>query len=79
MADERIRDLGKEDEIDLLYFNTLVNDSIKAIREFGPFEEFIDFDYGSRNEEDEMLIGFDDVPDSVNPVANALLLKGEER
>ena len=70
-----VRNLGQEDEIDLLYFNTLVNDAVKAIEKFGSIEDFLDYDL-NRSKSQEDLIGFDDMP-PMEPIANAILLKGE--
>lgn len=67
-----VRDLQQEDEIDLLYYNTLIQEAIKTIQKFGPIEEFIE-DYGTvRTHFDEDLIGFDDVP-PLQPIATAII------
>lgn len=70
-----VRDLNQEDQIDLLYFNTLMNKAIKTIEKFGPIDDFIDYNL-SRGQAPEDLIGFDDVPPT-QPIANAILMKGE--
>jgi hypothetical protein len=71
-----VKNLGQEDQIDLLYYNTLVNDSIKTIEKFCPIDELIDYSINNTiNIEQEDLIGFDDVP-SIEPIASAMYLKG---
>jgi energy-coupling factor transporter ATP-binding protein EcfA2 len=70
-----VKDLEQEDQIDLLYFNTLMNNSIKTIEKFGPIEDFIDHNI-NRDVEQEDLIGFDDTPHN-SPIANAIFMKGE--
>ena len=72
---EIVKNLEQEDQIDLLYFNTLMNDAIKTIQKFGPIEDFIDYNL-NRSRKQEELIGFDDIP-SIEPIANAIFLKGE--
>ena len=69
-----VRDLEQEDQIDLLYFNTLMQGAIKTIEKFGNIEDFIDYSiYRSVAQED--LIGFDDTP-QLAPLADAIFIKG---
>lgn len=70
-----VKTLEQEDTIDLLYFNTLMNDAIKTIEKFGPIEDFIDYDL-HRSGKDAELIGFDDSP-AAEPIANAIFIKEE--
>lgn len=72
-----VKTLGKEDQIDLLYFNTLIREAVETISKFGNIEEFLE-DYGTARKhfDDEDLIGFDDCP-PIQPIANAIILKGE--
>ena len=70
-----VKELGLEDQIDLLYYNTLVNDAIKDIEVFGPIEDLIDYSLGRVNNQIEDLIGFDDIP-PMEPVAHAMYVKG---
>jgi hypothetical protein len=42
MEAEMVRTLGKEDDIDLSYFNNLVDDAVATISEFGDFEGLVD-------------------------------------
>ena len=71
-----VKSLGQEDQIDLLYYHKLVNDSIKDIEKFGPIEDLIDYSLGRGHQSvDEDLIGFDDIP-PMEPIANAIYLKG---
>lgn len=72
---EIVKDLGQEDQIDLLYFNTLMNVAIKTMEKFGSMEDFIDYSL-NRSSTQEDLIGFDDTP-QLEPIANAIYLKGE--
>jgi hypothetical protein len=72
-----VKSLGQEDQIDLLYFNTMLNDAIKTISKFGPIEDFVEYELNSNNSQED-LIGFDDTPPMV-PIANAIFLKGENR
>lgn len=67
---EIVKSLSQEDSIDLLYFNTLVDDAIKTIEKFGSIEDLIDYDYTTINYQEE-LIGFDDMP-PMEPVAHAM-------
>lgn len=39
---EMVKELGREDDIDLSYYNKLVDDAIDSISQFGDFESFID-------------------------------------
>ena len=74
-----VKSLGQEDRIDLLYFNTLIKEAVETIQKFGPIEGFIE-DYGTvKNyfDDEEDLIGFDDCP-PIQPIANAIILGGEE-
>lgn len=73
---EIVKNLGQEDQIDLLYFNTLRNDAIKTIKKFGSIEDFIDYDLNRKRSEED-LIGFDDMP-PIEPIANAIYLKGDK-
>ena len=41
---ETIRELGKEDTIDIVYYETLVSKAISAISQFGDFESFVDLE-----------------------------------
>lgn len=71
---ELVKNLGQEDQIDLLYFNTLVNDAIHTIEKFGPIDDLIDYDLRRTYEkEEEELIGFDDVP-QIDAVATAMII-----
>lgn len=72
-----VKNLGQEDQIDLLYFNTLMDDAIKTIEKFGPLDSFIEYDLNSSNFQED-LIGFDDMP-PMEPIAKAILLKGEKK
>ena len=72
---EIVRNLGQEDQIDLLYFNVLVDDAIKTIEKFGSIEDLIDYSLTGQVSEEEDLIGFDEVP-PLTPVAHALYMKG---
>ena len=38
---ELVKNLGQEGQIDLLYFNALVNDAIQTIEKFGSMDDFI--------------------------------------
>jgi hypothetical protein len=40
MESEMVRQLGKEDDIDLSYYNRLVDDAVQAISQYGDFEWF---------------------------------------
>lgn len=73
---EIVKNLNQEDQIDLLYYNTLVNDSIKTIEKFGPIEDLIDYEFSKINRQED-LIGFNDMP-PIEPVANAIYLKGDK-
>lgn len=42
MEAEMVKALGKEDDIDLSYFNNLVDDAVATISEFGDFESLVD-------------------------------------
>ena len=70
-----VKELEQEDQIDLLYFNTLMNKSIKTIEKFGNIEDFIDYSLRSGNSQED-LIGFDDRP-PIEPIANAIFIKEE--
>ena len=41
LESEMVRELGKEDDIDLTYFNKLVDDAHKSVSEYGDFEAFV--------------------------------------
>ena len=41
LESEMVQELGKEDDIDLTYFNKLVDDAHKSVSEYGDFEAFI--------------------------------------
>ena len=41
MESEMVRDLGKEDEIDLSYYNKLVDEAVTDISKYGDFEAFV--------------------------------------
>ena len=41
LESEMVQELGKEDNIDLTYFNKLVDDAYKSVSEYGDFEAFI--------------------------------------
>ena len=41
MESEMVQELGKEDDIDLTYFNKLADDAHKSVSEYGDFEAFI--------------------------------------
>ena len=41
MESEMVQELGKEDDIDLTYFNKLVDDAHDSISEYGDFEAFV--------------------------------------
>ena len=41
LESEVVQELGKEDDIDLTYFNKLVDDAHKSVSEYGDFEAFI--------------------------------------
>ena len=41
LESEIVQELGKEDDIDLTYFNKLVDDAHKSVSEYGDFEAFI--------------------------------------
>ena len=41
LESEMVRELGKEDEIDLGYFNKLVDDAVDNISKYGDFEAFV--------------------------------------
>jgi len=74
-----VKSLQQEDKIDLLYFYTLLQEAVEAIKKYGPIEDFIE-DYGTGREyfeDDEDLIGFNDCP-PLQPIANAIILKGEQ-
>jgi len=67
--------LGQEDQIDLLYFNTILNDAIKTIEKFGDIDDLLDYSLRKNyDDEDEDLIGFDEVP-QLQPIANAIILE----
>ena len=68
--------LNQEDQVDLLYFNTMVNTAVKTIEKFGSIDDFLDFSFNNVSSEEPDLIGFDDTP-PINSIANAILLKGE--
>ena len=51
---ELVKNLGQEDQIDLLYFNTLVNDAIQTIEKFGPIDDLIDYDLRGTYEKEEI-------------------------
>ena len=71
-----VKNLNQEDQIDLMYYNTLVNDAIKTIEKFGPIDDLID--YSLHDEPKELdLIGFDE-PAPLEPIANAMHLKGDK-
>ena len=71
-----VKNLNQEDQIDLMYYNTLVNDAIKTIEKFGPIDDLID--YSLHDEPEELdLIGFDETA-PLEPIANAMYLKGEK-
>ena len=72
---EIVKNLGQEDQIDLLYFNTLMDKAIKTIEKFGQVDDFIDYDL-NRSSSQEDLIGFDDRP-PIKPIASAIFVKGE--
>ena len=38
---EMVKELGKEDDIDLSYYNKLVDDAVETISKYGDFEQFI--------------------------------------
>lgn len=56
---EVIKELGKEDEIDFSYYNSLVDDAVKNISQYGDFEWFVTDD---AIPETEPPIGFNDIP-----------------
>ena len=69
-----IRRLLVQKDIDLLYFNTLVNDAIQTIEKFGSIDDLIDYDlHRSYKKDEEELIGFDDVP-QIDAVATAMII-----
>lgn len=71
-----VKNLNQEDQIDLMYYNTLVNDAIKTIEKFGPIDDLID--YSLHDEPKELdLIGFDETA-PLEPIANAMHLKGDK-
>ena len=73
-----VKSLNQEDQIDLLYFNTLVNDAIKNIEKFGSIEDLVDSNLPHRIESVgnyDSLIGFDETP-PIEPVAHAVYVKG---
>ena len=71
---ELVKNLGQEDQIDLLYFNALVNDAIQTIEKFGSIDDLIDYDlHRSYKKDEEELIGFDDVP-QIDAVATAMII-----
>ena len=77
---EIVKNLGQEDQIDLLYYNVLVDDAVKNIEKFGLIDDLLDVSSKPNSgfiwhQEQEDLIGFDDMP-PMEPVANALYLKG---
>ena len=74
---EIVQNLQQEDQIDLLYFNTLITDAIKTIEKFGLVEDFIEYDLNNSDIQED-LIGFDDMP-PLTPIANAIFLKGENK
>ena len=41
LESEMVQELGKEDDIDLTYFNKLVDDAHKSVSEYGDFEAFV--------------------------------------
>ena len=41
MESEMVRELGKEDDIDLGYFNKLIDDAVDNISQYGDFEAFV--------------------------------------
>lgn len=44
LESEMVRDLGKEDDIDRRYYNTLVDEAVRDISEYGDFEAFVSDD-----------------------------------
>ena len=74
---EIVKSLEQEDQVDLLYFNTLMDDAIKTIEKFGAIEDLIDYSLGRGSIDQQDLIGFDDVP-PIEPIANAIFLKGDK-
>ena len=67
LESEMVRELGREDDIDLSYYNNLVDEAIDAISKFGDFEWFVsddpyigpNYDYDGRP-----IYNPDDEPDS---------------
>ena len=49
LESEMVKTLGKEDEIDLSYYNKLIDDAVDAISKYGDFEWFVSEDNESRN------------------------------
>ena len=53
-----IEKLNQEDQVDLLYFNTMVNTAVKTIEKFGSIDDFLDFSFNNVTSEEPDLIGF---------------------
>lgn len=41
LESETVKDLGKEDDIDLSYYNNLVDEAVTDISKYGDFEAFV--------------------------------------
>ena len=41
MESEMVQNLGKEEDIDLKYYNTLVDKAVESIEVYGDFEAFV--------------------------------------
>ena len=41
LESEMVKDLGKEDSIDISYYDRLFDEAIKSINEYGDFEWFV--------------------------------------
>lgn len=63
LEDEMVQILKKEDDIDLQYFNNLVDDAVKNLSKYGDFEWFS----SDVNKQEDPPIGFNDQPPLYTP------------
>ena len=58
-----VKELGKEDDIDVGYYNKLVDEAVESISQYGDFEWFVSDDPYIHKKKEEPLPDFMTIPE----------------